>query len=73
MAEKPTYKELEKRIQELERAGSNRKRTEKALRDSAERVRGIVESMTDWIWEVDSDGRYTFCSERIEKILGYSP
>jgi len=73
MAEKLTYKELEKRIQELERAGSNRKRTEKVLRDNAERARGIVESMDDWIWEVDSDGRYIFCSERIEVILGYSP
>ena len=26
----------------------------------------------DWIWEVDSEGRYTFASDNVEEIIGYS-
>jgi PAS domain S-box-containing protein len=29
--------------------------------------------MSDWIWEVNTDGVYTYCSERVEDILGYRP
>ena len=47
-------------------------RIEKALTKSEERFREISENMADWIWEVDSSGRYSFCSEKVEKILGYS-
>ena len=33
----------------------------------------ILESMSDWYWEVDAAGRYTYCSPRVEQQLGYSP
>ncbi len=36
-------------------------------------LQGILECLSDWIWEVDADGRYTYCSPSIEKILGYTP
>jgi PAS domain-containing protein len=36
---KPTYKELEKKIQELEQAEFKRKRADRALRESEERFR----------------------------------
>lgn len=42
------------------------------LEKSEDRFRGIVESMSDWIWEVDSDGRYKYCSKKVESILGYT-
>jgi len=42
------------------------KQTEETLRKNEERFRGIVESMADWIWEVDRQGRYTYCSKKIE-------
>ena len=29
--------------------------------------------MADWIWETDRQGRYTFASETVERILGYKP
>jgi len=58
-------KELEKEIVE-------RRRVEEALLNSEERFRGIAESMSDWVWEVNSDAQYTFCSGSIEKILGYT-
>ena len=39
MSEKPTYEELEQRIQELEQAESKRKRAENALQESQEALR----------------------------------
>jgi diguanylate cyclase (GGDEF)-like protein/PAS domain S-box-containing protein len=50
-----------------------RKRTALALRQSEEKFRALVESTSDWIWEMDSNGRYTYVSPRVETLLGYTP
>jgi diguanylate cyclase (GGDEF)-like protein/PAS domain S-box-containing protein len=52
---------------------TDRVRTERALRDSEERFRSIAEATQEWIWEIDADGVYTFCSPAVEAILGYAP
>jgi len=52
---------------------SARKKAEETLRESELRFKGIAESMADWIWEVDAQGVYTYCSGRVEDILGYCP
>lgn len=44
-----------------------------ALTRSEARFRALVETSTDWIWEVDRSGRYTYCSPGIRDILGYAP
>ncbi len=36
------------------------------------RFRDIAEAMSDWVWEVDADARYTYCSEKVKDVLGYS-
>jgi PAS domain S-box-containing protein len=28
--------------------------------------------MADWIWEVDKNGKYTYVSDTVKNILGYS-
>ena len=43
-----------------------------SLRESEDRFRGIAENMADWIWEVNTEGVYTYCSKKVETILGYS-
>jgi PAS domain S-box-containing protein len=48
------------------------KRSEEALRTSEDRFKGIVESLADWIWEVDAEGRFTYSSESSVRILGYT-
>lgn len=50
-----------------------RKEAEEALKDSEERFRQVAENANEWIWEVDSDGLYTYASSVVEKILGYKP
>ena len=51
---------------------SERKRTEKALRESEERFRDILHSMAGWVWEVDKRGKFIYASERVRDILGYA-
>ena len=43
------------------------------MKKSKETFESIVENMSDWVWEVDSQGRYTYSSSRIENHLGYTP
>jgi len=44
----------------------------KALRLSEEKYRALVETTDDFVWEVDSDGIYTYCSPQVERILGHA-
>ena len=52
---------------------TDRKLTERALRDSEETFRSIVESTSEWIWALDRDTRITYSNPTIERILGYRP
>lgn len=45
----------------------------KNLTASEERFRSLVSSSADWIWESDREGRFTYASEKVEKILGFKP
>ncbi|MDF7798005.1 PAS domain S-box protein [Pontiellaceae bacterium B1224] len=45
---------------------------ENALRRSEERFRNMVETTSDWIWEVDTDGLYQYASPQASELLGYS-
>lgn len=40
--------------------------------DTEERLQTIVDSMSDCVWDVDSDFRLSYCSDKITDILGYS-
>jgi len=59
--------------EELIREISSRQRAQNALQASEERFRALVETSSDWIWEVDTEGRYTYVSPRIKTILGFTP
>jgi len=34
--------------------------------------RDMALSESDWVWQVDSEGRYTYCSEWVVDVLGYT-
>ncbi|MEN8122489.1 MAG: PAS domain S-box protein [Bacteroidota bacterium] len=48
------------------------KTAEKALKESEEKYRTLVETASDWIWEIDKNGRYTYSSPQVYSILGYT-
>ena len=68
--------ELEERVKErtkeLESEITERKQAEQEVRESQARFRDIALSTSDWLWEVNAEGVYTFCSEKVEKVLGYT-
>lgn len=43
---------------------------ERQIRDSEQRLRDIVDTVQDWIWELNADGRFVFSSESSREILG---
>ena len=52
---------------------TDRKRMEEELRRNEERFRSLVENTSDWIWEVDANGIYTYSSPKVKDLLGYDP
>ena len=52
---------------------TKQKVVETDLRKSDERFKQVVETAGDWIWEVDTEGLYTYASPNIERMLGYKP
>ena len=50
---------------------TERKAIDKALKQSEEKYRRLVETTTDWVWSVDAEGHHTYGNPAIEKLLGY--
>ncbi len=49
------------------------KRTEAELRESRKKYQALIETTSDFIWEMDSLGRYTYCSPQMEELWGLKP
>ncbi len=71
MAEKPTYKELERRVQELEKIESEYKSSKEALRNSEAQYRLLFEHASVGIF-VAQDGCLKVPNPCLSQILGYS-
>ncbi len=48
------------------------KKVAKALQENEKRFKSFAFTMADWLWEVNADGIYTYCSENVKKIIGYT-
>jgi diguanylate cyclase (GGDEF)-like protein/PAS domain S-box-containing protein len=47
--------------------------SERRLRESEKRFSDVAENTQEWVWEVDAEGKYTYSSPIVEKLLGYKP
>lgn len=43
----------------------------KALKKSNDRFQNMLETTSDWIWETDSKGKFTYSSPKVYDMLGY--
>jgi PAS domain S-box-containing protein len=50
---------------------SRLKEIENMLWESRQRFLSLVETTSDWIWEVDQKGVYTYSNQKVKDILGY--
>ncbi len=41
--------------------------------DEEARFKALVETSSDWIWETDTAGRYTYASPKVVELLGFRP
>jgi len=73
MKRKLSSDHLEKKIQRLEKETDKSRRIEAQLKECEARFRDIAENALEWIWEVDSTGKYTYSSPVVKQILGYGP
>jgi len=59
-------------LRNIEKHVGRSERTQAALRESEERLRDIMFSMADWVWEVDEHGAYTYSSQKGADLFGQS-
>ena len=85
MAKKPSYKELEERIETLRKAARRLKRIEashrqgekwyrdlKRLREDEGRYRTVLDGIEEMYFEVDLAGNFTFFNDSVSKYFGYT-
>ncbi|GAB7024404.1 PAS domain S-box protein [Salidesulfovibrio brasiliensis] len=52
---------------------TEQRRAAELLKESERRYRLIADSMSDFIWTMDSQMNFTFFSPSVERVLGYTP
>jgi len=52
---------------------TERKLAEEKLSESEQKFRSLIETTSDWIWQLDANGIYTYSSPKTEDLLGYKP
>ena len=72
MARKPSYDELIKKCENLQRQLNNDEETIRDLRRNEERYRTILDTMEEGFSELDLAGNLTFVNDAEAKMLGYS-
>ncbi|MBD1936981.1 PAS domain S-box protein [Microcoleus sp. FACHB-68] len=65
--------ELSEANEQLRREIAEKLQVEEALRESEDRFRNLIETTSDWVWEIDENAVYTYASPKVRDLLGYEP
>lgn len=60
-----------KGVVEYVRDITEQKKAEEIVRKNEERFKALVESTSDWIWEINEYDTYTYVSPKVHDLLGY--
>jgi diguanylate cyclase (GGDEF)-like protein/PAS domain S-box-containing protein len=52
---------------------TEQKLSEDKIEESERRFQDVATNTGNWIWETDSEGKYTYSSPVVEKVIGYKP
>ncbi|BHH85331.1 transporter substrate-binding domain-containing protein [Desulforhopalus sp. 52FAK] len=66
-------RKVQERTEALQKEIAERKLYEKAFRKSEKRFLDLAKNSTDLIWEFDENEIFTYTSDRIVDLLGYTP
>ncbi|MFC1537465.1 PAS domain S-box protein, partial [Gemmatimonadota bacterium] len=67
---KPTYKELEKRIRELEKEKVERKQMEEALNNKISELSSFIQNIPDMAWIKDTESRFIAVNKAFCEAVG---
>ncbi len=73
MTYKPDDKELKAQVHQLKKELLYRDQSIETLEKIQKRYQSLVETSSDWLWEVDATGSYVYSNPGIRRILGYDP
>lgn len=68
-----SYSEFDNFVQVLREMGEKITCQMDKLQQSEHRFRSLVETTSDWVWETDTKGVFTYSSPKIRDLLGYDP
>ena len=68
MSDKPTYKELEKMVNEIENEANERKRAEKSLSREKHFSESIIDSLPGVFYFFDDEGKFIRWNKNLEEI-----
>lgn len=69
MIGKPTYEEQKQQVREMEQGKLSHKRTEKALKESEERYRGVVEDLPALVCNFLPGGAWKFPGKNAASLM----
>ncbi len=71
MIKKPTYKEMEQRVKELEEEALKRKYLEETLQESEEKYKLLIKNLPGYVYKGYKDWSVEFFDKKIELLTGY--
>ncbi len=70
--EAKTASELSQTVEELRRALDQTEQAEQRAQNNEQRFKDFAESASDWLWEMDSELRFSYVSDLAKKFAGLS-